>query len=298
LVTVAEIVQGIVTGANQATERQIQEYGLSATAGEGIFVLSEVEVKRLQLNRTESTFIKPWYKNSDIDRWVTARETDKRLIYIRADSEFDEGDMPNLLKHFKQFKLQLVNRNVRTGSITVKQYDDFVRGCGDVPYVMIKSAFAAGKFYCVSYARDEHVFAGEKIVCPQFSPLNTFAFDNRAWFAASDVYFIKKMRGSEIELKYLLGLLNSKLCYFWLYHKGQRKGDLLQLFKGPLSEIPIARPGKQAGAIVALVDRILAAKQRDAEADTSALEREIDELVYALYGLTPKEKKIVEEASA
>ena len=33
------------------------------------------------------------------------------------------------------------------------------------------------------------------------------------------------------------------------------------------------------------VDRILAVKQRDAEADTSALEREIDELVYALYGL-------------
>ncbi len=297
LVTVAEIVQGIVTGANQATERQIQEYGLSATAGEGIFVLSEVEVKRLQLNRTESTFIKPWYKNSDIDRWVTARETDKRLIYIRADSKFDEGDMPNLLKHFKQFKLQLVNRNVRTGSITVKQYDDFVRGCGDVPYVMIKSAFAAGKFYCVSYARDEHVFTGEKIVCPQFSPLNTFAFDNRAWFAASDVYFIKKMRGSEIELKYLLGLLNSKLCYFWLYHKGQRKGDLLQLFKGPLSEIPVARPGKQAGAIVTLVDRILAAKQREAEADTSALEREIDELVYALYGLTPEEKALV-QASA
>ena len=43
------------------------------------------------------------------------------------------------------------------------------------------------------------------------------------------------------------------------------------------------------------VDRILAAKQRDAEADTSALEREIDELVYALYGLTPEEIKIVEE---
>ena len=38
-------------------------------------------------------------------------------------------------------------------------------------------------------------------------------------------------------------------------------------------------------------------KQRDAEADTSVLEREIDELVYALYGLTPEEIKIVEEAS-
>ena len=33
---------------------------------------------------------------------------------------------------------------------------------------------------------------------------------------------------------------------------------------------------------------------RDAEADVSALEREIDELVYALYGLTPEEIAIVE----
>jgi hypothetical protein len=45
------------------------------------------------------------------------------------------------------------------------------------------------------------------------------------------------------------------------------------------------------------IDLILAAKQRDAEADVSALEREIDQLVYALYGLTPEEIKIVEGAT-
>ncbi|MBM4138744.1 MAG: hypothetical protein FJ244_04595 [Nitrospira sp.] len=33
-----------------------------------------------------------------------------------------------------------------------------------------------------------------------------------------------------------------------------------------------------------MVDRILAAKAQDAEADASALEREIDQLVYVLYG--------------
>ena len=33
------------------------------------------------------------------------------------------------------------------------------------------------------------------------------------------------------------------------------------------------------------------AKQRDAEADVGALERELDELVYALYGLTLEEIK-------
>ena len=48
--------------------------------------------------------------------------------------------------------------------------------------------------------------------------------------------------------------------------------------------------------IVALVDRILAAKQRDARADTSELEQEIDRHVYALYGLTPEKIQIVEDA--
>ena len=45
------------------------------------------------------------------------------------------------------------------------------------------------------------------------------------------------------------------------------------------------------------VARIFGAKPRDAGADVSALEREIDELVYALYGLTPKEIKLVEDAT-
>ncbi|HVR34946.1 MAG TPA: hypothetical protein VMS21_03765 [Methylomirabilota bacterium] len=43
--------------------------------------------------------------------------------------------------------------------------------------------------------------------------------------------------------------------------------------------------------------QLLAGEQRDAEADTSGLEREIDELVYALYDLTPEQIKIVESAS-
>ena len=41
----------------------------------------------------------------------------------------------------------------------------------------------------------------------------------------------------------------------------------------------------------------LPAKQRDAGADVSALERAIDQRVYALYGLTPEEVKLVEEST-
>ena len=44
-------------------------------------------------------------------------------------------------------------------------------------------------------------------------------------------------------------------------------------------------------------NQILAAKQRDAAADVSALEREIDQLVYALYALTPEEIALVESTA-
>jgi hypothetical protein len=46
--------------------------------------------------------------------------------------------------------------------------------------------------------------------------------------------------------------------------------------------------------LVSYVDRILATKHRDAEADVSALEREIDRLVCVLYGLTPAEIQVVQ----
>lgn len=43
-----------------------------------------------------------------------------------------------------------------------------------------------------------------------------------------------------------------------------------------------------------VVDQILAAKKKDPNADTSALEAEIDQLVYKLYDLTPEEIATVE----
>jgi hypothetical protein len=57
-----------------------------------------------------------------------------------------------------------------------------------------------------------------------------------------------------------------------------------------------AMPPAQHKPVERLVERILSAKQRDSEADVSELEREIDLIVYKLYGLTPEEIAIVEGA--
>jgi hypothetical protein len=57
-----------------------------------------------------------------------------------------------------------------------------------------------------------------------------------------------------------------------------------------------AHNADQQKQIAKLAERILAAKAKDADADVSALEQEIDELVYALYGLTAEEIELVEGA--
>ena len=48
--------------------------------------------------------------------------------------------------------------------------------------------------------------------------------------------------------------------------------------------------------IIELVDQILDAKRTDPDADVSKLEKQIDQIVYFLYGLDADETDIVEEA--
>jgi hypothetical protein len=46
-----------------------------------------------------------------------------------------------------------------------------------------------------------------------------------------------------------------------------------------------------------LIDQILLAKKENEDADTKQLEKEIDQLVYGLYDLTPEEIEIIENSS-
>ena len=59
--------------------------------------------------------------------------------------------------------------------------------------------------------------------------------------------------------------------------------------------IPIVTPEAQQ-PIIELAEQIMAAKQDDPEAGMSVEEREIDKLVYNLYGLTAEERKIVQSS--
>ena len=97
-------------------------------------------------------------------------------------------------------------------------------------------------------------------------------------------------------LDYLVGLLNSKLITFYYREISQEKGRVLAEVKPQrIRSLPISMGTPQQREYIAkLVDRILAAKRENPVADTSELEKQIDQLVYKLYGLTEEEIKIVE----
>jgi SAM-dependent methyltransferase len=95
----------------------------------------------------------------------------------------------------------------------------------------------------------------------------------------------------------ILGILNSKLTSFWFVHKfGKMQRTTFPQFKvNELANFPLPknRQGKQE-IIAELVKQVLLIKKDAYSTDTSALEDQIDNLVYDLYGLTEEEKALVE----
>lgn len=279
---ITKISQGIVTGADRLKAKYADRYPSSGfRIGEGVFVLSSEECanKGIPIN---SEHVRPWFKNSHIKKYLAADTTSSWVIYFKDDKKKQPIESA-LLAHFQRFEQVLTDR------LSVCKKNLF-------QWNIVSKWIDRGEYYLLFYPRKPEVFEGEKIVVPQRSYLNTFGYSDKPWYASADVYFINPTAES-VALKFILALLNSKLYFAWLYYKGKRKGEMMELYQKPLSEIPIKLiPPQEQKPFVALVDKILEAKQRNVEADTSALEGEIDKLVYGLYGLTSAEITHVENA--
>ena len=95
-------------------------------------------------------------------------------------------------------------------------------------------------------------------------------------------------------VKFLLGVMNSTTARDFL--RANRRSNI-HLYPNDWKKLPIPDVSpEQQEPIVKLVDQILDAKRTDLNADVSDLEKEIDQIVYFLYGLDADETDIVEEA--
>jgi type I restriction-modification system DNA methylase subunit len=152
-----------------------------------------------------------------------------------------------------------------------------------------------GDWLCRS--REPRFFESPKVFLRQTADTLIGTYVEEPMYCIDSVHsLILRAEKAHYELKYILGILNSELgAHIYELLICETAKVFAQVKLTFLRRFPIkAAPASDRRRIIALVDRILAAKQRDAEADVSALAPEIDLLVYALYGLTPEEIAIVE----
>lgn len=274
---ICNVNQGLRTGIDKVTNKHIKDYGYKGSINEGVFVINKKELDSLGLDSNQ--IVKPWFKNSDVSKYKSSLSSDSFLIYSKKDitEEYLSNNYPEIYSHLKKFK-ELIAKIRERNNEDLSQWHNLDR------------------------PRNERIFLSPKIIAPQRSFKNTFGYNEIPWYSSADVYYITQ-KDSGYNLKYILALLNSKLYYFWLYHKGKRKGEMLELYQKPLSEIPIKYiPELQQNKFVELADKIISkvnasgVEEKQKNIELEEIQNQIDKLVYELYELTPEEITIVEEA--
>ena len=136
-------------------------------------------------------------------------------------------------------------------------------------------------------------FAKEKLFWMEMSNEARFAFSETEIYCNNKAYFI-----TGDSLKFLCAVLNSALITWFVRHTASTTGmGVTEWFKITVERIPIPKIGEgEQQPLVALVEEILAAKDANSAADTTDLEREIDRLVYELYGLEEEEVTAIERS--
>lgn len=112
-----------------------------------------------------------------------------------------------------------------------------------------------------------------------------------------DPQLIAVIPKDDSSLNILWAVLNSKLATFYHFNHSPKatKGAFPKILVSDVKTFPLPNIDEETRIVIdEKVSRILSAKQSDPSADTTAMENEIDFMVYKLYGLTYDEVLVVD----
>lgn len=265
------VAQGIVSPQENVIERHLSVLkNPLIKKGMGIFVLTQEEVENLNLSPKELDIIKPYYTSNELHRYYGDPYNKYYIIYSDISVRSNIDNYPKIKHHISKFAK------------------------------VITSDFAP---YGLHRARDERFFVGEKILSYRKAIKPYFTYTDFPCYVSQTYYIIKP---KDIDLKYLTGILNSQLVFFWLYLKGKKQGEQLQIDKVPLLGIPLIKDiqGNIINEVSALVDRVINTIRTqvnirsDSEKEQvgdylNSLYKKIDEITYNLYGLNDSDIGII-----
>lgn len=136
-------------------------------------------------------------------------------------------------------------------------------------------------------------FEKPKLVWKRIGSILRFCYDESGAYCLDSTCIATGKR-----VKYLTAVLNSTLCNKELFRLSPKTGtgDLIISVQA-LNPLRVPIPNEQQEKeVCGLLDNIIELKKKNRSADTIALERKIDQLVYQLYDLTDEEIQIIENS--
>ncbi len=265
-------------------------YGIKTGLNEAFIITTEKRNEILanckdeeERKRTEA-IIKPILRGRDIKRY--SYEWPGLWVILAKFGFYKEAYLyPAVVNYLKKFENKLKNRGqckyTRSGKSLSSDYD------GQHHWLELDNN-----------PTDNYLaeFEKEKVVYSEIVREPQFYYDTEKFYVEATSFL---MTGEK--LKYICGLLNSKpVSYFFKkWYSGGGLGDEGYRYKKAfLGNLPLPIPPSSNINIVKqiedLVDKILQAKKQNPRANTTEFEKQIDQLVYKLYGLTEEEIKILE----
>ncbi len=276
-----EVSQGCVEATDKISFKALEKSRNKDNfkVGEGIFVLSKDEIKKLDLTDEEKSVVKRYLNTNNVDRYSIKFDNEYLLYTDKATREkIKNNEYPNLKNHLDRLKEFITSSN---------------------------------KPYGLHRTRKQKYFESPKLICKGMFSKPKFCYDNEQYYVGFSFSVIIQ-KEEKYNLKILLGLLNSKAGEFWFNQNGKKRGvgvdiGVLVFRKFPIPEINFSNPKEKQihDTIVQLVDNLLylnkelhksnlETQQEQLQRAIKHSENKIDEMVYELYGLNEEEIRVVE----
>jgi type I restriction-modification system DNA methylase subunit len=288
LENVADVFKGTGTDADRVFV--LKELTRDAT---NVHAWSEYLQKEVTL---EPTFLKPALRGRSIGRY----EIVTRDVLLLVPYEPMNG----------RYVLVPESRMTTVAPLTL----DYLRACKPQLEQREHGRFKGAGWHCYGRPQNmERMDGKSKIVFPDVARAGTCCLDTESHWLLDTCYAIVPKSGIALDLRYLLGILNSPLLTYFLHETGtalrggyfRMKTAYLNPF--PLRPIDFANPTDKAmhDEMVRLVDQMLTLHRQLTATGTdreksglqlqiAALDRAIDSLVYQLYRLSPQEVSDIE----
>jgi TaqI-like C-terminal specificity domain len=178
-------------------------------------MLSPTECKDLNMNRTECEVVRPYHDLSDLGRYFLSPTPSKFLIYSTRNTIPDIKKFPHIEAHLHRFKPIMERRR------------ETLKG--------------SNQWWHLHWPREPQLWITPKIISMQMASRPSFAIADTECYTSFSTNVVVPKNNNEVIRYALLGLLNSKVIWYWLSQVAKKRGVGLEINGHTLQDIPVPK---------------------------------------------------------